>query len=107
MSGRRAGPRSFDRRRGPLWIAERGVSILWLGWPRHMALDHMPARPCLRTSSDERHKSGPYGDQTKCHPGNSDISAHRPSPSLHRMARARGWCCDLSYSPRRFFSGEM
>ena len=41
---------------------------------------------CLRTSSDERHQNRPYSDQTKRHPGSGDISAHRPSPALRRMA---------------------
>jgi hypothetical protein len=61
-----------------------------------MAFDHMPARlrHFLRTSSDERHQNRPYSDQTKRHPGSSDISAHRPSPSLRRMAIAPASRCD-------------
>ena len=61
-----------------------------------MAFDHMPARlrHFLRTSSDERHQNRPYSDQTKRHPGSSYISAHRPSPSLRRMAIAPASRCD-------------
>jgi len=34
----------------------------------------------LALSNHKRPQSRPYGDQTKCHPGGGDISAHRSSP---------------------------
>jgi hypothetical protein len=52
-------------------------------------------RHTLRASNDERHQNRPYSDQTKRHPGSSDISTHRPSPSLRRMAIAPASRCDL------------
>ena len=70
------------RRCGPLWIAERVLCGVGLP-PCPRARRH-----CLRTSSDERHQNRPYSDQTKRHPGSGDISAHRPSPALRRMAIA-------------------
>jgi hypothetical protein len=88
----------WTARCGPLWIA------LWLG----LAASHgpgpharAPMRHRLRTSSDERHQNRPYSDQTKRHPGSSDVGAHRPSPSLRRMAIAPASRCDpMMWQPR-------
>ena len=74
-------------RADPRGLADRATWPL-TKWTR--ALRH-----CLRTSSDERHQSRPYSDQTKRNAGSCDVSAHRPSPSLRRMAIAPASRCDL------------
>ena len=77
-----------------------------LGCPRHMALDHMPARPCA-TASEPQATSGTRAAHTATRPSAipATVTYARIGPlrlTRPRMTPARGWCCDLRYSPVEF-----
>jgi hypothetical protein len=72
-----------------------------------MALDHMPARPCA-TASEPQATSGTRTAHTATRPSAIPAVVVTYARIGHlrltrpRMTRARGWCCDLGYSPAEF-----
>jgi hypothetical protein len=61
------------------------VDRMWLGWPRHMALDHMPARPCA-TASEPQATSGARTAHTATRPSAIPAAVLGPFPG-HRACR--------------------